>query len=138
MTNAPVRGSLWEMRIRPIPVGMLVTCIALALVGCGSAAPTINPSFAGGSVTVEAIGLQFSETIVNLPTGVPLRMILDNKDAGVPHDLRVFEGDTEYAKSAPVTGPGQVEVRFGPLPAGRYQFQCDIHPAMLGTVVVGP
>ena len=108
------------------------------LAGCGSPAPTVDPSFNGGSATVEALGLQFSETIVNLPAGVPLRLILDNKDAGVPHDLRVFAGDTEYVKSAPVSGPGQIEVRFGPLPAGRYQFQCDIHPAMLGTVVVGP
>ena len=98
----------------------------------------MDPSFAGGSATVEAIGLQFTDAIVNLPAGVPLRLVLDNKDAGVPHDLRVFEGDTEYAKSPSVSGPGQVEVRFGPLPAGRYQFQCDIHPAMLGTVVVGP
>ena len=112
--------------------------LALVLAGCGSASVTVDPSFAGGSATVEALGLQFTETIVDLPAGVPLRLILDNKDVGVPHNLRVFQGDTEYVKSASVSGPGQVEVRFGPLPAGRYQFQCEIHPAMLGTVVVGP
>ena len=123
------------MRTRPAAIAFVV---ALVLAGCGSSAPSVDPSFAGGSATVEVIGLQFTETIVNLPAGVPLRLILDNQDAGVPHDLRVFAGDTEYAKSATVTGPGLAEVRFGPLPAGRYQFGCDVHPAMLGTVVVGP
>jgi hypothetical protein len=125
-----------QMRIGVVHLFALVLMAALA--GCGSTAPTVEPSFAGGSATVEAIGLQFTELIVDLPAGVPLRLVLDNKDAGVPHDLRVFQGDTEYGKSAPVSGPGLAEVRFGPLPVGRYQFQCTIHPAMLGTVVVGP
>ena len=123
------------------PALLLVAALALALVlaGCGGPSDaTVDPSFDGGSATIEAVGLQFTDAIVNLPTGVPLRLVLDNKDAGVPHNLRVFMGDTDYAKSVTVTGPGLAEVRFGPLPAGRYQFQCEVHPAMLGTVVVGP
>jgi plastocyanin len=126
------------MQMRIGVVHMLALVLVTAMAGCGSTAPTVDPSFEGGSVTVEAISLQFTESVVNLPTGVPLRLVLDNKDAGVPHNLRVFQGDTEYGKSPTVSGPGLAEVRFGPLPVGRYQFQCEIHPAMLGTVVVGP
>jgi plastocyanin len=29
-------------------------------------------------------------------------------------------------------------VRFGPLSAARYQFACDVHPSMIGTLVVTP
>jgi hypothetical protein len=130
------------MRCRPVRrllIRVVLVMVALSLAGCGASADaTVDPSFNGGSATVDAVGLQFTDTIVNLPTGVPLRLVLDNQDAGVPHNLRVFQGDTEYGKSAAVSGPGQAEVRFGPLPAGRYQFQFEIHPAMLGTVVVGP
>ena len=132
------------MRSRPAAFRLLSAVLfgglaaGLALAGCGSSSSIVDPSFAGGSATIEAIGLQFTETIVSLPAGVPMRLVLDNRDAGVPHNLRVFEGDTDYAKSVTVTGPGLAEVRFGPLPAGRYQFGCDVHPAMLGTVVVGP
>jgi plastocyanin len=120
-------------------VRVVLLLAVLSLAGCdASADATVDPSFSGGSATIDAVGLQFTDAIVSLPTGVPLRLVLDNQDAGVPHNLRVFQGDTEYGKSATVIGPGQAEVRFGPLPAGRYQFQCEIHPAMLGTVVVGP
>jgi plastocyanin len=126
------------MRHRSAARRVLVLIAAVALAGCGSSDATVDPSFNGGSVTIEAVGLQFTDAIVDLPAGEPLRLVLDNKDAGVPHNLRVFAGDTEYGKSATVSGPGLAEVRFGPLPAGRYQFQCEIHPAMLGTVVVGP
>jgi plastocyanin len=126
--------------VRRLSVAAVVMlAAALVLAGCGgSGDATVDPSFNGGSATIEAVGLQFTEAIVDLPAGVPLRLVLDNKDAGVPHNLRVFQGDTDYGKSATVSGPGLAEVRFGPLPAGRYQFQCEIHPAMLGTVVVAP
>jgi plastocyanin len=127
----------------------LVVALALALAGCssgdgpgtgdagGNGASAVGP-FDGASVTVVAVGLQFQPAIVTLPSGRPLRIVLDNQDAGVPHDIHVFQGDTDYGKSAIVTGPGLAAVTFGPLAAARYSFECTIHPDMNGEIVVTP
>ena len=111
--------------------------VALLVAACSTAPPPAAP-FTGETVTVVAIGLAFQPNEVKLPAGQPLRIILDKKDAGVPHNIHVFQGDTDLGRSATVTGPAQTEVRFGPLAAGTYQFACEVHPSMLGTITVGP
>ncbi len=113
----------------------LAVFVALAAAGCSRPA-AVDPSFDGAQVTVAAINITYEPVEVTLPSGRPLRIILDNQDAGVPHDIRVFQGDHELARSPTVTGPGQAEVRFGPLAPARYQFQCTIHPNMLGTLII--
>jgi plastocyanin len=64
--------------------------------------------------------------------------VLDNRDAGVPHDIKVFQGGTTIGQSPAVTGPATTEVRIGPLAPGSYQFMCTVHPNMLGTLTVTP
>lgn len=133
------------MRRRTPAVLLLV--VALASGACssssgtgdagGNGASAVGP-FDGASVTVQAVGLQFEPTIVTLPSGKPLRIVLDNQDAGVPHDIHVLQGDTDLGKSSIVTGPGLTAVTFGPLQPARYAFECTIHPQMDGEIVVTP
>jgi plastocyanin len=113
-----------------------VLAAALLVGACSSAPPPA--SFSGQSITVVAIGLKFQPNEITLPAGQPLRIVLDNQDAGVPHNVHVFQGDTDLGRSTTVSGPGQTEVRFGPLTAGTYQFACEVHPSMTGTITVGP
>jgi plastocyanin len=113
----------------------LVASLVLAVGACSTPAP-VDPNFDGAQVTVTAINITYQPTEVTLPSGTPLRIILDNKDSGVPHDIRVFQGDHEIARSPTIAGPAQTEVRFGPLAPARYQFQCTIHPSMLGTLII--
>ena len=108
-----------------------------ALAGCGSTATDALP-FVGQTATVTAVNIAFDPVELALPAGGPLRIVLDNQDSGVPHNVKVFLGDREIAKSPIVTGPATTEVRFGPLPPASYQFICDVHPNMLGTLVVSP
>ena len=108
----------------------------LLLAACGST-PDAGP-FAGKSADVTAVNVAFDPAEITLPTGVPLRIVLDNQDVGVPHNVRVFTGDQEIAKSPTVSGPATTEVRFGPLAPARYQFTCEVHPNMLGTLIVTP
>lgn len=118
--------------VRP---AVLVVCLAALVTACSQPAAVSQP-FEGAQVTITAVNITFDPVEVTLPSGTPLRIILDNQDAGVPHDIRVFQGDHEIARSPVVAGPGTTEVRFGPLPPARYQFQCTIHPSMLGTLIV--
>lgn len=110
-----------------------MTLLAAACSPTPDAAP-----FVGKGAVVQAINVTFDPVEITLPTGAPLRIVLDNRDSGVPHDVRVFQGDTSIAQSPVVTGPATTEVRFGPLAPARYQFACTVHPTMLGTVIVTP
>jgi len=127
-------------------LAVLLVAVTLASAACsdagtgdtgGNGAAVVGP-FNGPSITVQAIGLQMEPDSITMPSGKQLRIILDNQDTGVPHDIRVFQGDTEFGKSAVVTGPGLTEVRFGPLKPARYTFACTIHPAMAGTLLITP
>jgi plastocyanin len=127
----------------------LVVALALAFAGCssgdtpgtgdagGNGATAVGP-FNGSTITVQAIDIQFEPDTITMLSGQPLRIVLDNQDAGVPHDIHVFQGDTDYGTSTIVTGPGLTEIRFGPLSPARYTFACTIHPDMAGTLVVTP
>ena len=111
--------------------------VAGLLVAACSPAPDAAP-FVGKEAVVQAINVTFDPVEITLPTGAPLRIVLDNRDAGVPHDVKVFQGNTNIAQSPVVTGPATTEVRFGPLAPARYQFMCTVHPTMLGTLIVTP
>ena len=126
---------------RPHSIPTLVPAILLALfavAACGGAAATVDPSFGGSTATVRAVNVAFETTQVTLPAGQPLRIILDNADAGVPHDVAISKDGSEVARSAIVTGPARTEVRFGPLTTGTYKFACTVHPAMTGTLTITP
>jgi plastocyanin len=122
---------------RAVAILMLLSAIAMLAAACQPGA-TALPSFSGPEATVSAVNIAFQPAEVTLPAGSPLRIVLDNRDAGVPHDIRISQGGREIATSPVVTGPGQTEVRFGPLPAGTYQFTCTIHPSMTGTLTITP
>lgn len=107
------------------------------LAGCGSTTADVLP-FVGQTASVTAINITFDPVALTLPAGGPLRIVLDNQDSGVPHNVKVIAGDREVGKSPIVTGPATTEVRFGPLPPASYQFICEVHPNMLGTLVVTP
>ena len=112
---------------------------AVAVAGCdlgGPSRPDPLASFGGASLTIQARGLAFDPDIATMPAGQPLRLILDNQDAGVPHDLHVFQGETDFGTATVVTGPGLTAIELPALPPGRYQFECTIHPSMIGTFIV--
>lgn len=117
---------------------MTAAVIGLAAAACGSAGSAVDPSFAGAEATVRAVNLAFEPTQITLPSGTPLRIILDNADSGVPHNLAVTRDGAEIAKGPIISGPGRAETRFGPLATGSYAFVCDVHPNMTGTLTITP
>ena len=92
----------------------------------------------GAEATLRAVGIAFEPTSLTLPANTPLRIVFQNDDEGIPHNVRVFQGEQTFGTSPTITGIATTEVRFGPLPASRYQFVCDTHPDMIGTLIVTP
>lgn len=95
---------------------------------------------AGPTVPVVAEGIAFDTDTISLPADTASTIVFDNRDAGVQHNIAIYEDDTLATvlfKGELVTGPAKVEYQIPPLPAGEYFFHCDVHPNMNGTVVVG-
>lgn len=94
----------------------------------------------GGGVTLVAQGIQFDTKEIDLPPDVATTLAFDNKDAGTPHNVAIYS-DPQRSKTLfkgdLVVGPATKDYELPPLQPGTYYFQCDVHPTMNGSVVVG-
>ncbi len=93
----------------------------------------------GPSLQVAAENIAFDTDTIELPADTAATIVFDNRDAGVQHNIAIYEDDTLATvlfKGDLITGADTIEYRIPPLPPGEYFFQCDVHPNMNGVVVV--
>jgi plastocyanin len=127
----------------PSPFGTRVALglvLALTLAGCTQAArqEAVQAVVPAATAAVVARNLAFEPTTLAMTAGTQLRLVLENDDAGVPHNVVVRGDGEDIAKSEIVTGVARVELSFGPLAAGRYEYVCEVHPNMTGTLTITP
>ncbi len=53
-----------------------------------------------------------------------------------PHNVSIYDGDTAVFQGEVVSGPATVEYTIPPMQPGTFEFRCDVHPDMIGTVEV--
>jgi len=116
--------------------------LILLLAACGGAtSPTGSVECrepVNGMLTITADGLAFDTGCLALPAGEAVTIRLVNADAE-PHDVAIY---TDSSKSAQmfggdiVDGGETIDYQIEALEAGTYYFDCTIHPAMNGSVVV--
>jgi plastocyanin len=119
-------------------VAMLAGGIALIAVGAGGE----KEGGGGPAVTVSlaAKGIAFDKTKLSVPAGKPFAIAFDNEDAGIQHDVQIFDNEsftgTPLLNGEIVTGPAKVTYEALALEAGTYFFHCSVHPAqMQGTIL---
>src|SRR5581483_147615 len=90
------------------------------------------------ALTVVAQDVKFSPSSLSAAAGAALTVTLDNRDAGVPHNIVFYApGGGTLASSATITGPATATVAFTPPGAGSYTFKCSVHPQqMFGVLTV--
>lgn len=134
-------------------VGMLGDLTGLAIArpsptAAGPAEPTGPPPaeectpVVDGRVTVVAEGIAFTDgACIEAPAGEPFTIVLDNRDAGVQHNVRIFTGPETGGETLfegeLITGPSQIEYQIPALDPGEYAYDCLVHPNMIGRIVVG-
>ena len=105
--------------------------------GDGRAVLAVEPS-GTPDLTLHAGGVAFNASTLTVPADRPVLIRLENGDAGILHNIAVYrdaQASDLVARGRLFDGPRTRDYRFAGFPAGRYYFQCDLHPAMNGTLV---
>jgi plastocyanin len=104
-----------------------------------STAGSTEPSASGGDnvVQISALGIKYEQSSVTVKADTSFQIAFDNKDAGVPHNVTLHQGDAtgaELFKGAIFNGVETRTYTVPPLDAGSYAFVCTVHPTMIGTL----
>ena len=89
-------------------------------------------------VTVRTKNVVFDTQTITVPPEQPVQVRLGNEDAGIFHNIAVYrdaQASDLVARGKLFDGPRTRDYRFEGFPAGTYYFQCDLHPAMSGTLI---
>jgi len=116
--------------------------VAMAAIGCGDdgAAPATTAADGcreadAGRVTIVARDLAWDTGCLSAPADEPVVIVVDNRDSAVNHNLHLTDAP-DQPTTALEEGPVRQELAVT-LPAGTYRYVCDIHPTMVGALVVG-
>ncbi|MEA2558023.1 MAG: hypothetical protein QOG88_1561, partial [Actinomycetota bacterium] len=92
----------------------------------------------GTKLTIAAQNVAFDKSCLAVAADTPFTIEFDNKDAGIQHNVSIFDGASAlFQKSDAQPGPVVVNYDVGALKAGDYSFKCDFHPTtMFGTFIV--
>ena len=88
--------------------------------------------------TLAATNVAFDLRQIRLPANQPVHLRLDNKDAGILHNIAVYRDPQAaelVARGKLFDGPEVRDYRFDGFSSGTYYFQCDLHPSMSGSLV---
>jgi plastocyanin len=89
--------------------------------------------------TIVAEGLSFNTGELTFPPDADVSLTFRNDDAGIPHNVAVYQsqGGEAIFQGEVINGPAEVTYSFTTPGPGEYYFQCDVHPDMNGSVAVG-
>lgn len=95
----------------------------------------VAPVGPGG--TIIAQNTAFNTDAIELPAGAPATITFQNDDP-ISHNVAIHaEGGGDPLFTGEIfSGPDEKPYEIPALQAGTYPFQCDVHPAMKGTVTV--
>jgi plastocyanin len=123
------------MRPRHLLFVALLTVTACGDDGGSATTTTVGCKVAvDGRVTLVADGIRWDTDCLEAPPG-DLTLVVDNQDDGVNHNVHLPDAPGSPASDLEM-GPSQQELDVT-LDAGSYEFICDLHPNMVGTLAVG-
>jgi hypothetical protein len=109
------------------------------------AVPGCEPLDGGRVLSLVAVGLTFEPLCLAVRANQPFVLDLDNRDAGIRHNISIYAGARMYAVNAPnlfrgtvIKGPDRVQEPVPGLPPGTWQFLCDVHSEIMVGVVNVP
>lgn len=121
-------------------LGLVALAVITAACSGGSTAPTAGPAgsavpsaAAGDGIVVVAKDLAFSTAAITAPADEAFQILLDNQEAA-PHNLAIKDGAGTVVYKGEIISSKQVTNNVPALAAGAYEFFCEVHPDMKGTL----
>ena len=119
-----------------------VTVLAVACSGGGggstpapaASAPAGSPA-AGDGIVVVAKDLVFVTTSITAPAGEAFQVTLDNQESA-PHNFAIKDASGATVYKGEIVTSTKVANNVPAMAAGAYQFFCEVHPNMTGTLTV--
>jgi cytochrome c oxidase subunit 2 len=112
-------------------------------IAAAQATPTPSAGPAAVNLQLSARNIAYSTLSLEAPSNTPFSITFGNLDAGIPHNVDIYEGEgTTGARvfdgGVPFEGQKTVVYQVPALPAGTYTFSCRAHPIpnMTGTLTV--
>ena len=124
----------------PLPRRLAAALLALAALGaCGGSDGASTTTTVGckeaqdGTATLVAADLRWDTDCLRAPAG-PLTIEVDNQDDGVNHNVHLPDApDSPSTELEPGPNEQSLDVDLTP---GSYEYLCDLHPNMVGTLTV--
>lgn len=114
--------------------------LAMALVGAacgdGDGGADQEGAVAGTTRTLTAKDIEFQPTELDVPVGEPVTLTLENRDEDIRHNIHLKLADSE-PKTEIEAGVVTQTLEFTVEEPGSYEYVCDVHPNMVGTLVAG-
>jgi plastocyanin len=107
--------------------------------GSGGEEPPDEGGGGTAAASVAAEGTAFDQTTLTWAADTEVTLTFDNRDpvdVTGPHNVAIYDGDAAVFQGELIDGPATVDYAIPPMTAGTYEFRCDVHPTMTGTVEV--
>lgn len=139
--RAPVPRWLYGFYVVIPLFALLYVLNAVALRPPQAEEPDETPAPTGPvtEVTIVARSIRFDLDVMTFPANTPVTITFDNQDAGVPHNVAVYESQPpapEIFVGDIFPGVAERDYSFTTPGPGEYYFHCDVHPSMNGSVEV--
>ena len=130
-------AELFVVATYPIVIGAVLAMIGLSDGHATEPGGDHGAPAAPAAGTVSAEGVQFDTTEITLTAGEEEEITFDNADT-VEHNISIYEeeGGKELFGGEIIPGGQETTYAIPALDKGEYYFQCDVHPAMNGSVTV--
>ena len=125
-------------------LGLVALAVISAACSSGSGASASAPAAsapaasapAGDAIVVVAKDLKFSTASITAPADEAFQIVLDNQEAA-PHNIAIKDATGAEKFKGEVVTSATITYDVPALAAGAYEFWCELHPDMKGTLTAG-
>ena len=132
--------------MKRLVLGLGLVALAVIAAGCssGSSGATASPAGSappasggtGDGIVVVAKDLKFSTASITAPADEAFSVVLDNQESA-PHNIAIKDAAGTVVFKGEIVTSTQITNNVPALAAGVYEFWCEVHPDMKGTLTAG-
>ena len=124
-------------------LGLVALAVLSAACSGGSGASASAPAAsaaasapAGDAITVSAKDLKFSTASITAPADEAFQIFFDNQESA-PHNVAIKDAAGAVDFKGEIVTSTTITYDVPALAAGAYEFWCEVHPDMKGTLTAG-